>query len=551
MIKKHILSIVLVIIVGLFAYNINAYGDTYSLYVGETEYLYPPEAPRGTELYNVQWSTKNTNITIHTRSYGTAEITIDKYFSGAAQVICDYYYRETGTYQYSYHSTKTYSIACKPVTLEMNPKSVTIKKGQTVFVNYTTNPYGKSPKITWTSDDVRVANVSNGYIIGVSAGETAIKAEQNMGPAGICGVTVIASDPTSIEVLPRNAELAIGESIQLQATLYPSDATSSVEWSVSSYDSYGMVSVSSSGRVTAYSKGRATICARTSNGLTAYCNVTVYSVDPTSIALSKSSASIAINENLQLKANLEPNNASTTLTWSSNNPKVASVSQEGLVTGVSAGNTIISVSTSNGKKATCNVSVYQFPDKISIPATISMPKGSSRTIEVTMEPKDSKATLTWSSSNTNIASVSQDGVVSAVNEGEAIIYVKTSNGLSSECRINVTEPVAPTKVELVKKAATISVGYYIKLACTLSPQDASTQYSWKSSDTSIATVSTLGYVKGLSEGSVTITVTTANGLTAESVITVVPVSEKNNTNNTIPIIEQLKTLAYKAADKKE
>ena len=124
--------------------------------------------------------------------------------------------------------------------------------------------------------------------------------------------------------------------------------------------------------------------------------------------------------------------------WVSGTPANGTVSNTGLVTGVTAGNTIITYTNSNGCTATQTVTVNASPtisgNTVICPNTTSQLTGSGA-------PAGNNA---WSSSNTGIATVSNNGLVSAVSFGTATITYTASTGCSGTTTVNVTNPTAPT-----------------------------------------------------------------------------------------------------------
>ena len=125
----------------------------------------------------------------------------------------------------------------------------------------------------------------------------------------------------------------------------------------------------------------------------------------------------------------------------------------------------------------------------------------------------------WYSSNANVATVN-GGRVKAVAEGSCTIYAVANNGVRTSIKVKVT--YGPTKVAFKKSSYSVKQGKTLKLASKikLTPSGATSAYTWTSSDPSIATVSAKGVVKGVKKGTVTISVTTANGKTAEVIIRV-------------------------------
>lgn len=161
----------------------------------------------------------------------------------------------------------------------------------------------------------------------------------------------------SIELNYTNLSINIGNSVSLNATILPDNATEkSVAWSSGNTS----VATVSGGIVTGKSVGNTTITAKTSNGKTATCIVTVKNsvVEVTEISLNSTSISLEAGKTTTLIATITPSNATNkTITWSSSNTSVATVSN-GVVTGKSAGTATVMATTVNGKSATCQIEVF-------------------------------------------------------------------------------------------------------------------------------------------------------------------------------------------------
>ena len=156
--------------------------------------------------------------------------------------------------------------------------------------------------------------------------------------------------------------LTEGESETLTATITPSNATGdkTVKWSSSNE---AVAAVDSNGKVTAKKAGTAVITATSSNGKTAGCTVTVKQkeIAITGISLNKNTTSLTEGESEILTATIAPSNATgdKTVKWSSSNEAVAAVDSNGKVTAKKAGTAVITVTSSNGKSASCTVTVKQ------------------------------------------------------------------------------------------------------------------------------------------------------------------------------------------------
>ena len=151
---------------------------------------------------------------------------------------------------------------------------------------------------------------------------------------------------------------------------------------------------------------------------------------------------------------------------------------------------------------------------ISLPSSKTIYIGESETLTYTITPSNAKNSVTWKSADTSIATVSSSGVVTGKKEGSTNITVTTDNGKSASCRVYVEpKPIEPTKIEITTPLSIhLEVGYTHKIKYTIEPENATTTITWKSSDTSIATVSSDGTVKGIKQGRTYINAETANGL---------------------------------------
>ena len=162
-------------------------------------------------------------------------------------------------------------------------------------------------------------------------------------------------------------------------------------------------------------------------------------VKVSSVSLNVKKKTLAVDESYTLKATIKPSSMSDSkLTWSSSNKKVATVSSKGIVTAKKAGTTTITAKSSNGKKATCKITVKGNANKSGVKldkseATIVKDKKLTLKATVTGGGKISS----WKSSDTTVATVSKSGVVTAKKAGTATITVKTKGGSTAKAVIKV------------------------------------------------------------------------------------------------------------------
>ena len=231
-------------------------------------------------------------------------------------------------------------------------------------------------------------------------------------------------------------------------------------------------------------------------------------------------------DTVQLNCAIEPSYAPTSLRWRSNRKKIACVSEGGLVTALKEGSAMITVSSSNGVRATVMVEVIDptIARSVAINAekTVHVNVGESVQLGASVDPASAAAGLTWRSSRPRYAAVDGSGLVTGVAKGKAKITVMTSNRKRATVTVVVDDPYAPASVALAEQGPlTLHLGETLQLNPRLSPDTAKTTYTWKSSKRSVAIVDGSGLVTALKKGRAKITVRTANRKRAAIVINVV------------------------------
>ena len=319
-------------------------------------------------------------------------------------------------------------------SIKLSTTSTTISVGESTTLTATIAPENATDKtITWSSSNTSVATVTNGRVTAISVGTATITAQAGSAKA-VCTVTVNPIDVASVTLSQTSVEIFIGEETDLTATVTPENATNkTVIWSSSNTS----VATVTNGRVTAISVGTATITAQAGSAK-ANCTITVKPIEVTHITLSHSSISLLLGESTMLTATVYPDNATDkTITWSSSNSNIATIS-DGNVVAVGVGYAIITAKAGN-LKVECNVAVSPIDvTAVSLNQTsAAISVGETVNLIATVTPDNATyKTLTWSSSDTSVATVS-DGLVTAISIGIADIIVTSQNGLSATCRISV------------------------------------------------------------------------------------------------------------------
>lgn len=331
---------------------------------------------------------------------------------------------------------------------------------------------------------------------------------------------------TSVSVSQATAEMLIGESVQLNVTVLPSDATDKTVLWASSKQS--VATVSSSGMVIAIAEGVSTITA-SSGGFSATCVVTVSKrvIPVSSVELNKTSLTLVKGTTEALSATVKPNDATDPkVTWSSSNTAIASVDNDGRVTAFGGGEATI-FAKAGEKEAKCIVTVTVPVASVSMnKETITLIEGESEVLVATIDPEDATdKTITWSSSNAQIAAVGDDGKVIAVKEGEATITAKAGDK-SATCKVKVSAPYIPVSgISLNKSSLELKKGNSETLVATVSPNNATEPVvTWNSSNESVAKVDQEGKVTALNSGTATITAKAGNYSATCEVTVVIPVT---------------------------
>ena len=226
-------------------------------------------------------------------------------------------------------------------------------------------------------------------------------------------------------------------------------------------------------------------------------------VPPTSVSL-PTEKTIHLDETLTLTPTLTPSNAGTTYRWSSSNTAVATVSSSGVVTPKNFGETVITVTTENNLSATCLVTVEKVnATSISVTPYKKIIIGDSEKLSYNIYPRNSNNFVTWSSSDETVATVTQEGVVTARMAGTADIKVETDNGKFDVC--TVTVPPLPKKITLPEEVD-LNLNKSIQLMVHLEPYNSLDYLQWSSDNEVVATVDENGMVIGHSVGQARITV---------------------------------------------
>ena len=342
----------------------------------------------------------------------------------------------------------------------LNETEIELFEDEGKMLKATVTPTDATDKtVTWTTSNNQVATVStNGLVIGVKEGSTTITctANDNSGVKATCTVTVKKKPVPVSQIILNKTTLTLEKfkDYQLTATIKPDNATNKgVTWTT---DNAQVADVTNTGLITALAEGSATITctAIDGSGVKATCIVTVTprQVLVTDISLNKTEITLYESEKEQITATLSPDNATVkTVTWTSNNKNVATVSENGLVEAITEGSAIITCTAIDGSgvKATCTVTVKKKPVLVSqiilSQTTLTLEVFKDYQLTATIKPDNAtNKGVTWSSNQRGIATVDSYGKVTALSVGTATITCEANDGSGVSSMCNVTVISAPT-----------------------------------------------------------------------------------------------------------
>ena len=402
---------------------------TLALETGATANLIATVEPAGA-VGSVSWSSTNDVVAsvadgvVTAKSAGSATITakISTFSATCTVTVTDPYVKVTS------------------VTLDKT--SLDLVEGDAAQLTATVAPDNATDKaVTWKSSDTKVATVSaSGEVVAVAEGKATITA--TAGDASASCEVAVAKKVIAVESISLNEtalELTEGETATLTATVLPENATDkTVTWTS---DTPAVATVAD-GVVTAVAEGTAKITAKAGDA-SVLCTVTVKKkvIAVESVTLDKTTLDLTVGGTATLTATVKPDNATDkTVTWSCDNTAVATVA-DGVVTAVAEGTAKVTAHAGEAS-AVCTVTVKADVVKVTEvtinEADFSLAIGETKTLTVTVKPENaSDKSVTWTSDQPGIASVSADGVVTGVAAGNAKITVKANGGDVSDF-VNVT-----------------------------------------------------------------------------------------------------------------
>lgn len=459
----------------------------------------------------------------------------------------------------------SFTSSVMPNAIVLNQNEIGIKKGKGYQLVSTVLPENAENKqVVWESSDPKIVSVNSvtGYITGVKEGSATITVKTLINDistdciVNVSGKNILVS---KIVLNEKRISLAVGYTHSLTYQITPKNATEN-DLIFTSSDS-SVATVNQSGVIQGLKEGNAIITVSSSNGLakdTTY--VSVYKkgastvVDgepiktdnyPKSLTVSPQSLNLKLGGSSQLIASVLPEKSNNQISWSSTNSRVATVDSNGLVSAVGMGSATIIARTINDITYNINVLVGNYSKELrSILVTtnyITLAVSNSKQLAVAFTPADaSNKNVFWTSSNPSVATVDKYGVVKAISPGSTIIKATSEDGGYTDTAtievINYNNIIEEKSIAFASSGYTVGIGSTKSLIPIITPSNATFKsVRFESSNPNIATVDENGVVRGLKEGTVSITATTnRNRLKATTTIIVKYInatSVKVNTTN--------------------
>lgn len=402
-----------------------------------------------------------------------------------------------------------------PTSLSISINNLNLFIGESEKINATVLPVDTLiNKVYYSSKNENIASVDDkGIVVGKGIGNTIVTASTINGIKKTVDVVVNKKNIPVSKVYFKNSnvDLEVGKSIKLDYVIEPSNATDkNVQFN---YDK-NMVSIDENGVLKALKSGNTTVELISSNGIKSILSVRIKSndVSVTDIKLSVSEISLEVGKSKKIDYTVLPSNATNKeITYLSDN-NIVSVDNYGVIKALKVGTSHVRFQSNNGVVAVLKVNVISSKEvirKLLINnGDFTMNNGTSRQLDVTVEGENIQSTKVWSSSNTNVLQVDNNGRVTAKNVGESVVTLKLGEK-STSIKIKVVNSTSKvTSISVNKNSATIKMGSTEKLNASVNPSNATNKgITWKSDNTNIVQVLSDGTIKGISKGKTTVIVT--------------------------------------------
>lgn len=412
---------------------------------------------------------------------------------------------------------------------------IVLKIGDTVDFGVSVFPADADPAWEYFSTDMNVlVNVTNSTFIAKTGGSTILTfrhAQMFTAPEKQVKVTVLGNRiPVDVKLPYSSIVMMKGETTLVPVTVMPLDAAAQLTFSTTNPL---VASVSTTGAVSALGVGSTELSVTASSygvEITRTMTIDIYeSTNSSAIMATIDRNILKLGENAQIAVSNVRDIASSTISYTSRNSIIATVSNTGAVSAVGIG--IAEILVSDGTSTT---TVYLrvdatsiAPESIRIQETLTLAQQESYQLTPYILPANTTdKTVIYTSSDAAVATVSQEGIITGISQGTAVIHaaMATNPSVSTTVLVTIYGVIAPTSIIITPATCQISLNETVQLSYAITPADAYIRsVNFESSNPAIATVDQTGKVNAVAAGNCVITATVnGSSIKATANITVVP-----------------------------
>lgn len=324
-------------------------------------------------------------------------------------------------------------------------------------------------------------------------------------------------------------EINVGDKASINAKVLPQNASNPALNYSSSNDA--VLKVFPGGRLEPASAGEATITVSSQENAQKTYSVSITVTNKVialeSLSITNIPSELRVNQSHRLEAKLTPTNTTQkSLTWQSSAPEILTVTSSGTIKGIAEGTATITVTSSENSEISASTTIQVLPEiqkpvypveSIAINANKTTFKiGESVKLTTTITPTEANDSVIWTSSDEEVATISQSGVISFLKAGNVTITARCSN-YEAQALITLTVKEALSSTITIEtenltqsgESFTLKAGSSGKIKGVLDENATILEVVYSSSDSSIASVSADGVIQALKAGTVTITATTS------------------------------------------
>ena len=375
---------------------------------------------------------------------------------------------------------------------------------------------------TLTIADESVATLSGDVLTAVDYGRTTLTVAAKDHPEIAVIIPVLVAEEATSITLPTRLYAGVGTAIQLTATTTPSSAAQGLIWSVA--DASLAAIDGDLLTVTATAAGSTTVTASSWNGTTASTTLHIYVPTVSKVTLAEIPAYCGVGDTLQLVATVRDNIRSyenQLVTFSSSDETVATVDANGLVTFLATGPVSFTAQSDNGKTSTVSTNVLNHTEYLEIDPLPELFVGETAQASIfSIVPGSSRDYITWASGDETIATVDENGLVTALSAGNVQINVTSWDGMTSAAELTVHAPITAVSIDMPEGSLYILDEIQLTARVQCEEEFTNRYVTWESSDPAIVSVDENGLAFLAGYGSATITATAINGIKAEITLTI-------------------------------